>query len=154
MDIITKELLLKKLAELRVDNNEALESETTLDEVYEQEIAIRDTFDIVEAMVKELPDAPKIDYTTPRTTAEQCVAYMLQKPADEKMIALLWGEYDVRSVNIDENGVSEVDDEFTGTPLTDEQVSDVLGLMEKNHDCNYGISWDTISEYVYMVKGQ
>lgn len=28
--------------------------------------------------------------------------------------------------------------------LTDEQASDILQIVEKRHDCEIGISWDTI----------
>ena len=53
---ITKQLLLEKLTALRAGNIEAMEDEETSDEVYAQEEAIRDTFDMVERMLKELPD--------------------------------------------------------------------------------------------------
>ena len=59
-------------------------------------------------------------------------------------IAIIWSEDDVRCMNKDENGENEYSDDFKGTELTDEQVKDVLTSLERRHDNNYGICWDTI----------
>tara|TARA_B100001939_G_C16468192_1_gene416033 strand:- start:161 stop:478 length:318 start_codon:yes stop_codon:yes gene_type:complete len=36
--------------------------------------------------------------------------------------------------------------------LTDEQVSWVLGMMERKHDTSSGITWDTIEFWISEVK--
>jgi hypothetical protein len=36
--------------------------------------------------------------------------------------------------------------------LTTDQCIEVLDMAEKNHDANYGISWDTLSSYIEDVK--
>ena len=36
--------------------------------------------------------------------------------------------------------------------LTIEQCIEVLDMAETNHDANYGISWDTLSNYIDEVK--
>jgi hypothetical protein len=53
----------------------------------------------------------------------------------------------------DEDGVSEGDDGFEGTALTDEQVTEVLYQMERCHDCNNGITWDVVEQHVEFVRG-
>ena len=149
---ITKQLLLEKLTALRVGNIEAMEDEETSDEVYAQEEAIRDTFDMVERMLKELPEPSTRDYGKGRITAKEVKAHLSGFNDDVKIIALIWGEDDVRSQNKDDEGNDEGDDDFNGTPLTDKQVDDVLTMIEHNHDCNHGVSWETIECYVDEVK--
>jgi hypothetical protein len=39
-----------------------------------------------------------------------------------------------------------------GVKITKEQAYEVLGLVERNHDCNYGITWDTISSWIDYVS--
>ena len=149
---ITKQLLLEKLQALRAGNDEALENEDISDAVYEQEEAIRDTFDLVERMLKKLPEPATRDYGKARITAKELKAHLNGFNDDVKIIALIWGEDDVRSMNKDNDGNGEGDDDFNGTPLTDKQVDDVLTMMERNHDCNHGVSWETIECYVDDVK--
>jgi hypothetical protein len=48
----------------------------------------------------------------------------------ETQIGIIWCIKDVQDIN---NG------------LTDEQAVEVLDYIERKHDANYGISWDTIS---------
>ena len=48
-------------------------------------------------------------------------------------IAIIWNHEDVRHQA-----------EAMGVTLTDEQVKNVLDHVERKHDANYGISWDTI----------
>lgn len=35
--------------------------------------------------------------------------------------------------------------------ITKEQASEVLQLLDKQHDCNYGITWETISVAIQTV---
>ena len=72
---------------------------------------------------------------------------------DDKAIAIIWGEDDVRCMNIVDD-VSETDDqsEFEGTPLTDDQVSTILNNLVHNHDCECGISWDVVRDHAEEHK--
>ena len=36
--------------------------------------------------------------------------------------------------------------------LSADQVDDVLSLMESKHDCNYGMTWDIITDIISIVK--
>lgn len=38
--------------------------------------------------------------------------------------------------------------------LTPEQVSEVLNLVERKHDCNNGITWETLEFWISEVKGE
>jgi hypothetical protein len=150
---ITKQLLLEKLEALRCGNNEALENEETSDDVYEQEEAIRDTFDMVERMLKELPDdEAEPEHCFNPITAKEVINHLKGYQPDAKIIALIWGESDVRGLNKDEDGNGELDEDFHGTPLTDDEVNRVLANLTHNHDACYGVSWDTISDTISMIK--
>lgn len=54
MKTITKKDLLKKVNLLRFENEKSLETLDFSSEVYAQEEAIRDTFDLIEIMINEL----------------------------------------------------------------------------------------------------
>ena len=49
--------------------------------------------------------------------------------AERKQIAAIWGIEDVQEIRCD---------------LDEDQCWDVLKQCEKQHDCNYGITWDLI----------
>lgn len=49
--------------------------------------------------------------------------------AERKQIADIWGIEDVQSIRPD---------------LNPERAWEVLVLVKDNHDCNYGITWETI----------
>ena len=149
---ITKQLLLEKLTALRAGNIEAMQDEDISDEMMEQEEGIEATFDMVERMLKVLPDPATRDYSKGRITAKECTAHLKTYEDDAKIITLIWGESDVRSQNKDDEGNGEDDEDFSGTPLTDEQVDNVLSMMDNNHDCNYGVTWETIEAYIEEVK--
>lgn len=56
-----------------------------------------------------------------------------------KQIAIIWSIEDVQGQRPD---------------LTDEQASNVLQVIEKRHDANFGINWDvidTVSEMLYPI---
>ena len=149
---ITKQLLLEKLTALRAGNIEAMQDEDISDDMMEKEEGIEATFDMVERMLKELPDPATRDYSKGRINAKEVKAHLSGFNDDVKIIALIWGEDDVRSQNKDNDGNGEGDDDFNGTPLTDKQVDAVLSMIDNNHDCNYGVSWETIECYVDEVK--
>ena len=35
--------------------------------------------------------------------------------------------------------------------ITDEQCREVLSICEKSHDCNYGMTWDLLTQCIYSV---
>ena len=155
---LTKANLLANLEVLRKGNNEALENEDLESDVYAQEEAISDTFDLVEAMIRKMDDD---DVSCDHTTINRMVIPSISRAVNDiqrqfspesKAIAILWGEDDVRSRNQDENCIGEFEEGFKGTPLTDEQVDTVLSRLSRHHDSSYGINWDTIDAYVDDIK--
>lgn len=65
---------------------------------------------------------------------KQCESYEVEKAfkeylTDKGYIALLWHTDDVKDMRKD---------------LTDEQCTDVLRMVKKQHDATQGVSWDTI----------
>ena len=57
--------------------------------------------------------------------------------AEDYKITISWNVEDVLSLD---------------DTLTTDQCIEVLDMAEKNHDANYGISWDTLSSYIEDVK--
>jgi len=58
-----------------------------------------------------------------------------------KQISITWTDEDVLQ-RAEEMGVS----------LTREEISDVLSVMEADHDATIGINWDVISYHIERVK--
>lgn len=44
--------------------------------------------------------------------------------------------------------VAYVAEEHFGKQLTEEQTDMVMHLIEKKHDCSYGVTWDTIQMHI------
>ena len=86
------------------------------------------------------------------TTAKEAKEYLAKYPDDAKITIIVWGEDDVRMMNRDSDFNSEGDEEFTGTPLTDTQVTKALHDMNYYHDAEQGINWDVIEHYVEQAK--
>lgn len=60
--------------------------------------------------------------------------------AERGQIAIVWSTQDVREIRPD---------------LTDDQCWEVIEFCEKSHDCNYGITWDTLAyaaEYLFDMQ--
>jgi hypothetical protein len=76
----------------------------------------------------DLPDGQKIP------TAED-----IKRLTDPDWFASWWHFSDVQSDNED---------------LTDDEAREVLGYMEKYHDCNVGINWDSISHWADIVRDE
>ena len=69
---------------------------------------------------------------------------------DPDWIASWWHISDIHiQANIAEGIDSDEADE-----ITDEQAREVLRLMNKNHDSNVGINWETIDVWIDIVKNQ
>jgi len=63
------------------------------------------------------------------------------------VLLLEWNSIDIQSVARDK--IAAMDDckveDIIENPLTQEQVELVIDLLEDQYDCNYGITWETIS---------
>ena len=66
---------------------------------------------------------------------------------DPDWMASWWHISDVHTI-ANESGEDEADE------ITDEQAREVLRLMNKNHDSNVGINWETIDLWIDIVKNQ
>ena len=51
---------------------------------------------------------------------------------------------DTRDVIFIEWGVEDIEARVEGTKITRAQAQDILEELDRRHDCNYGITWDTI----------
>ena len=38
-----------------------------------------------------------------------------------------------------------------GKTITDEQARDILQAVKRQHDCNYGITWDTLDAHLDAI---
>lgn len=87
------------------------------------------------------------------STAGELIKYLQQNYNPEtKLTASFWGEDDIRCMNKDDNYNNELDEDFTGMPLTDEQVTKVLKSLHHNHDAEIGINWDKIEAELEWIK--
>jgi hypothetical protein len=71
---------------------------------------------------------------------------------ESNSIAIIWTIEDVRQVIGNYGNL-----EFLNDVMSDDDCLDILGIIESNHDANYGISWDTIfytlhDEYADEIK--
>ena len=49
--------------------------------------------------------------------------------------------------------ISDVQDAAGSHPeMSDEDARDILEELDNRHDCNYGVTWDTIHHYVDMWR--
>ena len=75
------------------------------------------------------------------TTIKDLIAHLEGYADKDTPIAyILWNVDDVKHAA-----------ENNGVVLTDEEIDEVLYLVEKQHDCNYGITWDTLYDIVSDV---
>lgn len=73
----------------------------------------------------------------------QEVIEMLEDP---KMLLIEWGAEDVQIKAKERKAwlLDITEKEVEEKPLTDKQVAEVIELLERTHDCNYGITWEHI----------
>ena len=65
---------------------------------------------------------------------------LLNDDAEGNTISIVWGIDDVMErAKQDEK------------EITEDQARKVLKMMKDNHDCNYGITWETISAYIDQI---
>ena len=74
----------------------------------------------------------------------------IEKTSKDELIYIGWSYEDVLENSIiNKDEIEEHGEEEDYTPiepiyeLTEEEAREALILAEKNHDCNYGITWDT-----------
>ena len=90
----------------------------------------------------------EVDIPEGKTVSEAIDA--VEKCFDPDWIASWWHISDIHiQANIAEGIDSDEADE-----ITDEQAREVLRLMDKNHDSNIGINWETIDVWIDIVKNQ
>jgi len=66
---------------------------------------------------------------------------------DRTVLLLEWNEKDIQQVAREKLAVMEncEKEEIIENPLTRELVIDVIDLIDKYYDCNYGVTWETIN---------
>jgi hypothetical protein len=87
----------------------------------------------------------EVDIPQGRSIAEAVGA--VKQFFDPDWMASWWHISDVHTI-ANESGEDEADE------ITDEQAREVLRLMNKNHDSNIGINWETIDVWIDIVKNQ
>jgi hypothetical protein len=87
----------------------------------------------------------EVDIPQGRSIAEAIGA--VKQFFDPDWMASWWHISDVHTI-ANESGEDEADE------ITDEQAREVLRLMNKNHDSNIGINWETIDVWIDIVKNQ
>lgn len=74
-------------------------------------------------------------------TAEGLTKHIIRNYNDDTPVAYaIWQDEDVRLRAIE-----------LGEELTEEEIVKVLQYVQSNHDCCYGISWDTIDDAIFSV---
>jgi len=66
---------------------------------------------------------------------------------DRTVLLLEWNEKDIQQVAREKLAEMEncEKEEIIENPLTRELVIDVIDLIDKYYDCNYGVTWETIN---------
>ena len=66
---------------------------------------------------------------------------------DPKMLLIEWGEDDIQLKARGRKAwlLDLKEEEVEEKPLTDKQVIEVIELLDRTHNCNYGITWEHIS---------
>lgn len=57
---------------------------------------------------------------------------------EDEICSIIWTKEDI---------VDRAKDQGNKVP-SKERLSEIINLMDKNHDCNYGITWETIDYYL------
>lgn len=92
----------------------------------------------LEALITENHVAPKV---------EELVKEVLSSLTDKTKLFIEWNEIDVQAVareKLSFMGDCTVD-EIIDNPLSREDVKNVIEFLDDHMDCNYGITWETIS---------
>ena len=72
---------------------------------------------------------------------------------DRTVLLLEWNEIDIQQVARQRIAqMYDVEkDKIRENPLPRDLVIDVIDLLDKYYDCNYGITWDTINSTMDMI---
>lgn len=99
---------------------------------------IRAAIEKIDEMISKLPNTESLLETELKEIKDLLT--------DDTVLFLEWGEEDIQNVARQRIAYTEDVEEckIKENPLTREQVADVIGLLEKQYDCNYGITWDNI----------
>lgn len=85
---------------------------------------------------------------------EETVKIVLSLLKDRTILFLEWNEIDIQVIA--RQRIAQMYDvkesEIKEKPLPRELVIDVIDLLDKYNDCNYGISWDTIRSTMDMIE--
>ena len=66
----------------------------------------------------------------------------------DNSIAIIWSVEDVHQV-CDDYDIKFIDEkEGQENPLTDDEAMEVLGHVENNADCNWGVTWENIYDAI------
>jgi hypothetical protein len=71
---------------------------------------------------------------------------------ESEIVCIIWNVDDVIQAN-----ASLADDEenlTTDEEITLEECQEVLRLVERYHDAEYGVTWDTLKYHIENVKGR
>jgi hypothetical protein len=98
------------------------------------------TIDTVVDKLRELEHVPE-------EKVDSLVQEIISLLTDRTILLLEWNEIDIQKVAREKLANMEncEEDEIKENPLTRAQVIDVIDLLDKYYDCNYGITWDTIN---------
>ena len=73
---------------------------------------------------------------------------------DKTVLFLEWNEQDIQGVA--RKRIAHIEDvkecEIIENPLTKEDVETVISVLEKQYDCNYGITWEHIACAMDYIK--
>ena len=100
---------------------------------------IRTVIEKIDSMIAEMPIVDAI--------IEIWLKEIKELLTDKTVLFLEWGEADVQAVA--RQRIAYLEDvekcEVKENPLTREQVERVLEVLEKQYDCNYGITWEHLA---------
>jgi hypothetical protein len=90
----------------------------------------------------------EVDIPNNRSVAEAELA--VKRAFDSDWMAEWWH---ISDIHTQANGWSG-DEGDQSDEITDEEAQEVLRLMEKYHNCDVGINWDVIDNWIDHVKAQ
>lgn len=59
-------------------------------------------------------------------------------------ISIIWSYEDVKGYDIDERNCEK--------PLTDHEYREILQNVKRHHDCNLGVTWDSIASEIISYR--
>jgi chromosomal replication initiation ATPase DnaA len=108
----------------------------TVNELIAELNKIEDKTKVVFAMSA---NSERIAVTAIEDDIEQFIDILLED-AKDNTISIVWSIEDVT-----EQARKD------GKEITEDQAREILQMMKDNHDCNFGITWETISAYIDIL---